>query len=124
MGGALLTDLYELNMAATYLRRGMDEEATFSLFVRHLPSNRGFLVSAGLEPCLAFLEGFGFDDDDLRDLATEPGYDEEAIERVRSPRVEGGGWAGAGGRVGFAGQPLLAGTAPVPAGQLREALPL
>src|SRR5881409_1410134 len=84
MGGALLTDLYELNMAASYLRRGMDQEATFSLFVRHLPPNRGFLVSAGLEPCLTFLEGFGFDDDDLRYLATEPGYDEETIERFRS----------------------------------------
>ncbi len=72
MGGGLLTDLYELNMAASYLRRGMDQVATFSLFVRHLPPNRGFLVSAGLEPCLSFLEGFGFDDDDLRYLGTEP----------------------------------------------------
>ena len=45
---ALLTDLYELNMAASYLRRGMAEDATFSLFVRHLPPGRGFLVAAGL----------------------------------------------------------------------------
>lgn len=40
MPSALLTDLYELNMAASYLRRGMDQEATFSLFVRRLPPNR------------------------------------------------------------------------------------
>jgi len=46
---ALLTDLYELNMAVSYLRRGMTGEATFSLFVRRLPPNRGFLVAAGLE---------------------------------------------------------------------------
>ena len=34
MPGGLLTDLYELNMAASYLRRSMTGQATFSLFVR------------------------------------------------------------------------------------------
>src|SRR5438093_371730 len=120
MGGALLTDLYELNMAASYLRRGMDEEATFSLFVRHLPRNRGCLLSAGLEPCFAFLEGFGVDDDDLRYLATEPGYDEETIERFRVLRFEGDVWAVPEGRIVFADEPLLEVTAPIPVAQLVE----
>jgi len=47
MSLALLTDLYKLNMAAVYLRRGMLAPATFSLFVRQLPPGRGFLVAAG-----------------------------------------------------------------------------
>ena len=51
MAGGLLTDLYELNMAASYLRRGMTGPATFSLFVRRLPADRGFLIAAGLEDC-------------------------------------------------------------------------
>jgi len=46
--GGLLTDLYELNMAASYLRRGMTADATFSLYVRNVPDERGFLVAAGL----------------------------------------------------------------------------
>ena len=46
MPGGLRTDLYELNMAASYLRRGMDADATFSLSVREPPPHRGFLVSA------------------------------------------------------------------------------
>src|SRR5664279_4939823 len=58
-------DLYELNMAAVYLRRGMLAPATFSLFVRQLPPGRGFLVAAGLEDCLEFLEEFQFSDADL-----------------------------------------------------------
>jgi len=120
MGGALLTDLYELNMAASYLRRGMDHEATFSLFVRHLPPNRGFLVAAGLEPCLSFLEGFGFEDDDLRYLATEPGYDEETIERFRALRFTGDVWAVPEGRIVFADEPLLEVTAPIAVAQLVE----
>ena len=56
MPGGLLTDLYELNMAASYLRRGMDANATFSLYVRTLPPERGFVVVAGLESSLGFLE--------------------------------------------------------------------
>ena len=52
MPGGLLTDLYELNMAVSYLRRGMTGPATFSLFVRRLPPDRGFLSAAGLEDCL------------------------------------------------------------------------
>jgi Nicotinate phosphoribosyltransferase (NAPRTase) N-terminal domain len=68
----LLTDLYELTMAASYLRRGMDDLATFSLFVRHLPPARGFLVAAGLEDCLAFLEDFHFHDHELTYLRPAP----------------------------------------------------
>ncbi|WP_431933165.1 hypothetical protein [Nonomuraea jabiensis] len=48
MSGALLTDLYELKMAARYLRRGMTGQATFSLFARKLPPGHRFLVTAGL----------------------------------------------------------------------------
>src|SRR3979490_2358143 len=65
---ALLTDLYELNMVASYLRRGMEGAATFSLFVRRLPGTRGFIVASGLESCLDFLEQLRFEDDDTRYL--------------------------------------------------------
>ena len=47
MAGGLLTDLYELNMAAGYLRRSMMGLARFSLFARRLPVDRGFLMAAG-----------------------------------------------------------------------------
>ncbi len=70
MPGGLLTDLYELNMATSYLRRGMDGLATFSLYVRGLPKTRGFLVAAGLESCLDLLESFSFTDDELGALGS------------------------------------------------------
>src|SRR5579859_4458459 len=59
---ALLTDLYELNMVASYLRRDMNGQATFSLFVRRLPQTRGFLVAAGIQSCLDYLESVRFDE--------------------------------------------------------------
>src|SRR5690606_13171067 len=54
--GLLLTDLYQLNMLQAYLERGMTETAVFEFFVRKLPPRRGFLMAAGLEQALDFLE--------------------------------------------------------------------
>ena len=65
MPGGLLADLYELNIAASYLGRAMTGPATFSLFVRRLPPGRGLLVASGLEDCLQFLEDFSFTEEDL-----------------------------------------------------------
>jgi nicotinate phosphoribosyltransferase len=56
----------------------MDGLATFSLFVRQLPANRGFLVAAGLESAMAGLERYCFDDDDL-DYVAELGFDDAAL---------------------------------------------
>ncbi len=120
MPGALLTDLYELNMAASYLHRGMDALATFSLFVRTLPANRGFLVAAGLEPCLEFLEDFGFEEEDLPYLADALGYDEATIEAFRDLRFTGDVWAVPEGRIVTADEPLIEITAPIAVAQLVE----
>jgi nicotinate phosphoribosyltransferase len=74
MTGALATDLCELNMAASYLRRGMVEPATFSLFVRNLPTSRGVPDCHGLEDCLTFLERFHFDEDERARLGDTLGF--------------------------------------------------
>jgi nicotinate phosphoribosyltransferase len=121
MPGALLTDLYELNMAASYLRRGMTEPATFSLFVRKLAPSRGFLVSAGLEACLDALEEFAFEEEDLAYLRTI-GFEERDVDAFRELRFEGDVWAIPEGRVIFADEPLMEVTAPLPIAQLVETL--
>lgn len=116
---ALLTDLYELNMAASYLRRGMVQDATFSLFIRRMPPDRGFLVAAGLEPCLEFLESLRFEQDELEHLATL-GYDDETLEAFGGLRFTGEVWAVPEGRVVYADEPLLEVTAPIAVAQLVE----
>ena len=120
MAGGLLTDLYELNMAASYLRRGMTGLATFSLFVRQLPADRGFLVAAGLEDCLRFLEEFSFTGGDLDYLRREQGYGEDTLRAFGGLRFTGEVWAVPEGRAVFAGEPLLEVTAPVAEAQLAE----
>jgi len=119
MGKALITDLYELNMAASYLRRGMAGAATFSLFVRRLPKSRGFLVAAGLEDCLRYLESFAFEAEDLVWL-TEAGFPAEAVEKFASLRFTGDVHAVPEGRVVLANEPLLEVTAPIAEAQLVE----
>lgn len=120
MPSALLTDLYELNMAASYLRRSMDQEATFSLFVRRLPPGRGFLVAAGLEPCLDFLEDFRFEEDELAYLGDRLGFDDATLAAFRDLRFEGDVWAIPEGRIVLANEPLLEITAPIAVAQLVE----
>jgi len=56
----LTTDLYELNMVQAYLDRGEDKEAVFEFFVRRLPERRGFLLAAGLDDALTYLETLRF----------------------------------------------------------------
>lgn len=119
MPGALLTDLYELNMAASYLRRGMVAPATFSLYVRNLPPQRGFLVSAGLEPCLAFLDDLSFEAEDLAYLSTI-GFDDRALADFDGLRFDGEVWAVPEGRVVYADEPLLEVTASLPVAQIVE----
>jgi nicotinate phosphoribosyltransferase len=119
MPGGLLTDLYELNMAASYLRRGMTAPATFSLSVRSLPPERGFAVAAGLAPALAFLEAFGFDDEELGYLGAI-GFDDRALADLAGIRFEGDVRAVQEGRIVHGSEPILEVTAPIPVAQLVE----
>ena len=117
---ALWTDLYELNMAASYLRRGMDQPATFSLFVRRLPPSRGFLVAAGLADSLDFLEQLRFDAGELDYLRTIGGFDDDALAAFAGLRFTGSVRAVPEGRVVFADEPILEVTAPIAQAQLVE----
>jgi nicotinate phosphoribosyltransferase len=118
--GGLWTDLYELNMAASYLRRGMDGIATFSVFIRHLPPGRGYLVAAGLADCLTFLESFGFTGDELAYLRDVHAFDEATLQAFAGLRFTGNVWAVPEGRIVGADEPLLEVTAPIAEAQLVE----
>lgn len=116
----LRTDLYELRMAASYLRCGMTGPATFSLYARRLPRRRGFLVAAGLADALTFLESYSFDEGELAYLRNVVGFDPATIAALRWLRFTGDVWAVPEGRVVFADEPLLEVTAPIVEAQLVE----
>src|SRR6266511_2652519 len=112
MTGALAADLCELNMAASYLWRGMVGPATFSLLsAAFRPAGRP--DGHGLEDCLTFLERFHFDEDERARLGDTLGFNEPALDAFRRLRFTGEVWAVPEGRMVFAGEPLLGVTAPI-----------
>jgi nicotinate phosphoribosyltransferase len=117
---ALLTDLYELTMAAAYDAAGMEGLATFELFVRALPPERSFLVACGLAGALDYLAALRFGERDLAYLRTLGLFAEPFLARLGALRFSGEVWALPEGRVAFAGEPLLVVRAPLVEAQLVE----
>jgi nicotinate phosphoribosyltransferase len=111
-GYALYCDEYELTMAQSFLAHGQTGRAAFELGVRSLPSNRGYLVAAGLETALEYLEDLRFEDGDLAWLATRDIYGAAFIEHLRTLRFSGDVDAIPEGTPVGAGEPLLRVVAP------------
>ncbi|MFB6353103.1 MAG: nicotinate phosphoribosyltransferase [Halobacteriales archaeon] len=117
----LFTDLYELTMAQGYLAADHTPRATFDLFVRDLPPNRGYLVAAGLEQVVAYLETVEFGDAALDYLRTE-GFAEPFLDWLADFEFTGEVRAVPEGTVVFPDEPLVEVTAPIPQAQLFETL--
>lgn len=120
MQAALLTDLYQLNMLAAYLDHGLTEAAVFELFVRKLPSRRGFLMAAGLEQALGYLENLAFLAEDIARLRAMNAFPERLLQFLREVRFTGEVDALPEGTVFFTDEPILRVTASLPQAQLVE----
>ena len=116
----LLTDLYQLNMMQAYLDRGMTETAVFEFFVRKFPARRGFLVAAGLEQVLDFLESLRFSGAEIDWLRRSGRFSAALLDYLAAFRFTGDVDAAAEGTVFFADEPILRVAAPLPAAQLVE----
>lgn len=116
----LLTDLYQLNMIQAYLDHGKTKTAVFEFFIRHLPARRGFLVAAGLEQALDFLEGLHFSAEEIEWLARSGRFGKRLLEHLAALRFTGDVHAIPEGTVFFADEPILRVTAPLPEAQLVE----
>jgi len=116
----LLTDLYQLNMLQAYLDHGVTGTAVFEFFVREVPPERNFLIAAGVEPALEYLENLRFTEDDLAWLAGSRRFRTDLIDYLRSFRFSGAVNAMPEGTTFFADEPVLQVIAPLPEAQLVE----
>lgn len=116
----LTTDLYELNMVQAYLDRAEDKEAVFEFFVRSLPARRGFLLAAGLDDALDYLETLAFSAAEIDWLKSTGRFRQNLLDYLGGFRFSGDVHAIAEGSVCFANEPLLRITAPLPQAQLVE----
>jgi nicotinate phosphoribosyltransferase len=116
----LTTDLYELNMVQAYLDRSEDKEAVFEFFVRRLPARRSFLLAAGLEDALDYLETLRFSAHEIDWLKSTGRFRQNLLDYLRDFRFTGDVHAIAEGTVCFPSEPLIRITAPLMQAQLVE----
>lgn len=121
---SLLTDLYQLTMAACYVGEGLDQRrASFELFVRRLPEGFGYLVAMGLAQALQYLEQFRFGPSHINALRSIGVFDDAPSQfwsLLEDAQFDGDVWAVPEGMVVFANEPLLRVEAPLWQAQIVE----
>ena len=116
----LLTDLYQLNMLQAYMDHGQTDTAVFEFFVRRLPARRGFLMAAGLEQALDFLENLQFSNEEIDWLRQNYRFTERFLDYLARLRFTGDVDAMPEGTIFFENEPIIRVIAPLPEAQLVE----
>ena len=120
----LLTDLYELTMAAGYFEAGKaQQKATFELTIRRLPANRNFVVAAGLPQAIDYLLNLSYNGEEIDYLRSLPAFarvSDGFFEYLRAFRFTGDVFAVPEGTPLFAGEPMMTVRAPVIEAQIPE----
>ncbi len=119
-GEALLTDLYQLTMLQSYLEHGYTDTAVFEFFSRKLPPERRFLLAAGLEQALDYLEGLRFTEPELDWIRRSGRFSRDFADWLEGFRFTGEVHALPEGTPFFADEPVLRVAAPLPQAQLVE----
>jgi len=113
----LLTDLYQITMAQGYFQQDVDNEVTFDLFARKCPDKGNYMVAAGLEQALGYLENLSFNEDTIDYLRQQKGangqqkFSEDFLEYLKDFRFEGDVYAVKEGEVVMPNEPIMRVTA-------------
>jgi nicotinate phosphoribosyltransferase len=107
-------------MLQGYHEQGLAEMAVFELYVRHLPPHRGFLLAAGLEQALDYLENLRLTSQEIEWLASTRRFSATFLDFLAQLRFTGDVAAMPEGTVFFPDEPILRVVAPLPQAQLVE----
>ena len=107
-------------MTQAYIERGKTGTAVFEFFARKLPPSRGFLIAAGLDQALDFLDDFKFSSGDIEWLAKTGRFDSNLLNYLTDMRFTGDVHAMPEGTIFFPDEPILRVTAPLPEAQMAE----
>ncbi|MBR1815942.1 MAG: nicotinate phosphoribosyltransferase [Lachnospiraceae bacterium] len=119
----MLMDYYELTMSNGYFQKGYkDRIAVFDMFYRNNPDNGGFVVSAGLEQLIEYIENLSFNDEDIEYLRSKGEFSEEFLEYLKNFKFTGDIDAVPEGTIVYPNTPLVTVTAPVIEAQLLETM--
>ncbi len=117
---ALLTDLYQLTMLEGYFHSHLKDTASFELFVYQLPAHRNFLIAAGLEQAIDYLQSFGLTEEERSWLRETGRFSPAFIDHLAHLRFTGDVHALPEGTVFFANEPIIRVTAPISEAQVVE----
>lgn len=119
----MLTDFYEITMANGYFKSGMaDDIAYFDMFFRRIPDNGGFVIMAGVEQVVNYLNDLKFTDEDIEYLRNKKIFDDEFLEYLRNFKFVCDVWAIPEGTPVFPGEPLVTVRGPVIQAQFVETM--
>lgn len=118
---ALHTDLYEINMAYTYWKKGnADKKAVFEVYYRENPFGMGYTIFAGLERVIKYLETLSFTDSDIAYLRDNMDFEEDFFDYLQDWKFRGTVRAMREGEIAFANEPLVQVEGPIFDAQIIE----
>lgn len=119
----MLMDYYELTMANGYFVNGFkDKIACFDMFYRRNPDNGGFVVSAGLEQLIEYIENMHFSDEDIAYLKSKGEFSGDFLAYLADFKFTGSIHAVPEGTICYPNTPIVTVTAPVIEAQLIETM--
>ena len=119
----MLTDFYEITMAGGYFEADMaDDIAYFDMFFRRIPDGGGFVIMAGIEQVVNYLEELEFTDEDIDFLRRKGIFDEKFLDYLRNFQFACDVWGIPEGTPVFPGEPLITVRGPVIQAQFVETM--
>ncbi len=116
---AILTDLYELTMAQVYFKKGMNKTAIFDFYTRPV-EKRSYLINAGLEQLIYYLENVRFSQEDIDYLRSLNLFEEDFLDYLKNFRFTGNLYAIEEGEIIFPNEPVVQIEAPLIEAQIIE----
>lgn len=119
----MLMDFYELTMSNGYFVKGLkNQKVVFDMFYRKNPDNGGFVIFAGLEQFIKYVQNLSFSDNDIEYLRSKRIFNEEFLEYLRNFKFTGDIYAVPEGTVVYPNTPLVTVVAPLIDAQLIETM--
>ena len=119
----LVADFYEFTMANGYFENHMENEiAYFDLFFRKVPDDGGYVVFAGLEQIIEYIESLKFDEEEIEFLRTQNKFSDGFLNYLKNFQFTGDVWAVPEGTVVFPNEPLVTVRAPLIEAQILETM--
>ena len=105
---SMLMDFYELTMANGYYELGLkDEWVVFDLFYRKNPDNGGFVIAAGLQQAIEYLQNLHFSDEDIAFLRSKGIFSEGFLDYLRNLKFSGNVYGVKEGTIVYPNIPIL-----------------